>query len=89
MGCWSASQPYLPTPSADGCISTATAKDATTREVPWQQPRTARCSAQILYRADPDGLVRALARQRVPFTNLQIERASLEEAILRLTGGTS
>jgi hypothetical protein len=39
--------------------------------------------------ADPDGLVRALARQRVPFTNLQIERASLEEAILRLTGGTS
>jgi ABC-2 type transport system ATP-binding protein len=43
----------------------------------------------ILYTADPDGLVRALARQGVPFTHLQIERASLEEAILSLTGGTS
>jgi ABC-2 type transport system ATP-binding protein len=45
--------------------------------------------SHILYTADPDGLVRALVRQGVPFTHLQIERASLEEAILSLTGGTS
>jgi ABC-2 type transport system ATP-binding protein len=43
----------------------------------------------ILYTADPDGLVRALSLQEVPFTHLQIERASLEEAILSLTGGGS
>jgi ABC-2 type transport system ATP-binding protein len=42
-----------------------------------------------LYTADPDGLVRALALQGVPFTGLRVERASLEEAFLHLTGGTS
>jgi ABC-2 type transport system ATP-binding protein len=43
----------------------------------------------ILYTADPDGLVRALSLQGVPFTRLRIERASLEEAVLSLTGGRS
>jgi ABC-2 type transport system ATP-binding protein len=42
-----------------------------------------------LYTADPDGLVRALALQGVAFTGLRVERASLEEAFLHLTGGTS
>jgi ABC-2 type transport system ATP-binding protein len=42
-----------------------------------------------LYTADPDGLVRALSLQGVPFTGLQVERASLEEAFLSLTGGAS
>jgi ABC-2 type transport system ATP-binding protein len=42
-----------------------------------------------LYTPDPDGLVRALALQGVAFTGLQVERASLEEAFLHLTGGTS
>jgi ABC-2 type transport system ATP-binding protein len=40
-----------------------------------------------LYTADADGLVRALALQGVAFSDLQVERASLEEAFLRLTGG--
>jgi ABC-2 type transport system ATP-binding protein len=39
--------------------------------------------------ADPDGLVRALALQGVAFSGLRVERASLEEAFLRLTGGPS
>jgi ABC-2 type transport system ATP-binding protein len=39
-----------------------------------------------LYTADPDQLVRALALQGVAFTGLQVERASLEEAFLTLTG---
>jgi ABC-2 type transport system ATP-binding protein len=42
-----------------------------------------------LYTADPDGLVRALALQGVPFSGLQVERASLEEAFVRLTGGAA
>jgi ABC-2 type transport system ATP-binding protein len=42
-----------------------------------------------LYTADPDGLVRALALQGVRFTGLQVERASLEEAFVSLTGGGS
>jgi ABC-2 type transport system ATP-binding protein len=42
-----------------------------------------------LYTADPDGLVRALALQGVPFSGLQVERASLEEAVMRLTGGAA
>jgi ABC-2 type transport system ATP-binding protein len=42
-----------------------------------------------LYTADPDGLIRALALQGVAFTGLQVERASLEEAFLHLTGGSS
>jgi ABC-2 type transport system ATP-binding protein len=42
-----------------------------------------------LYTADPDELVRALSLQGVAFTGLQIERASLEEAFLSLTGGAS
>jgi ABC-2 type transport system ATP-binding protein len=40
-----------------------------------------------LYTADPDELVRALALHGVPFTGLQVEQASLEEAFLNLTGG--
>ena len=42
-----------------------------------------------LYTANPDGLVRALALQGVPFSGLQVERASLEEAFVRLTGGAA
>ncbi|HET9007482.1 MAG TPA: ABC transporter ATP-binding protein [Actinomycetes bacterium] len=42
-----------------------------------------------LYTADPDGLVRGVSLQGVPFTGLQIDRASLEEAFLSLTGGAS
>jgi len=42
-----------------------------------------------LYTADPDGLVRALTLNGVAFSGLRVERASLEEAFLRLTGGTS
>jgi ABC-2 type transport system ATP-binding protein len=42
-----------------------------------------------LHTADPDGLVRALAHREVPFTGLRVEQASLEEAFLRLTGGSS
>jgi ABC-2 type transport system ATP-binding protein len=42
-----------------------------------------------LHTADPDGLVRALAHQAVPFTGLRVEQASLEEAFLHLTGGSS
>jgi ABC-2 type transport system ATP-binding protein len=45
--------------------------------------------AYTLYTADPDGLVRALALQGVAFSGLQVERASLEEAFLHLTGGQS
>jgi ABC-2 type transport system ATP-binding protein len=45
--------------------------------------------AYTLYTPDPDGLVRALALQGVAFTGLRVERASLEEAFLHLTGGTS
>jgi len=45
--------------------------------------------AHTLYTADPDGLVRALALQGVAFTGLRVERASLEEAFLHLTGGSS
>src|SRR6266508_4300732 len=43
----------------------------------------------ILYTADPDELVRTLSLQGVPFSGLQVERASLEEAFLSLTGGAS
>jgi ABC-2 type transport system ATP-binding protein len=43
--------------------------------------------AFTLYTADPDGLVRALALQGVAFSGLRVERASLEEAFLHLTGG--
>jgi ABC-2 type transport system ATP-binding protein len=42
-----------------------------------------------LYTADPDGLIRTLALEGVAFTGLRVERASLEEAFLRLTGGAS
>jgi ABC-2 type transport system ATP-binding protein len=42
-----------------------------------------------LYTADPDGLVRALTLKGVAFSGLRVERASLEEAFLHLTGGTS
>jgi ABC-2 type transport system ATP-binding protein len=45
--------------------------------------------AYTLYTADPDELVRALSLQGVAFTGLQVERASLEEAFLHLTGGQS
>jgi len=39
--------------------------------------------------ADPDGLIRALALREVAFTGLYVERASLEEAVLSLTGGAA
>ena len=42
-----------------------------------------------LYTADPDGLVRALTLNGVAFSGLRVERASLEEAFLHLTGGSS
>jgi ABC-2 type transport system ATP-binding protein len=42
-----------------------------------------------LYTADPDGLVRALTLNGVAFSGLRVERASLEEAFLHLTGGQS
>jgi ABC-2 type transport system ATP-binding protein len=42
-----------------------------------------------LYTADPDTVVRALALRGVPFSDLQVERASLEEAFLNLMGGTT
>jgi ABC-2 type transport system ATP-binding protein len=42
-----------------------------------------------LYTADPDGLVRALTLMGVAFSGLRVERASLEEAFLHLTGGTA
>jgi ABC-2 type transport system ATP-binding protein len=42
-----------------------------------------------LHTADPDELIRALAHQEVPFTGLRVEQASLEEAFLHLTGGSS
>jgi ABC-2 type transport system ATP-binding protein len=45
--------------------------------------------SHTLYTADPDGLIRALALQGVAFTGLRVERASLEEAFLHLTGGSS
>jgi len=45
--------------------------------------------SHTLYTADPDGLVRALALQGVAFSGLRVERASLEEAFLHLTGGQS
>jgi ABC-2 type transport system ATP-binding protein len=45
--------------------------------------------AYTLYTADPDGLVRALTLKGVAFSGLRVERASLEEAFLHLTGGTS
>jgi ABC-2 type transport system ATP-binding protein len=45
--------------------------------------------AYTLYTADPDELVRALSLKGVAFSGLQVERASLEEAFLHLTGGQS
>jgi len=45
--------------------------------------------SHTLYTADPDGLVRALALKGVAFSGLRVERASLEEAFLHLTGGQS
>jgi ABC-2 type transport system ATP-binding protein len=41
------------------------------------------------YTSDPDAVVRALVLKGVPFTDLHIERASLEEAFLSLTGSRS
>jgi ABC-2 type transport system ATP-binding protein len=40
-----------------------------------------------LYTPDPDDLVRVLTLKGVPFSGLQVERASLEEAFLSLTEG--
>ncbi|MEJ8278764.1 ABC transporter ATP-binding protein [Pseudonocardia spirodelae] len=42
----------------------------------------------VLHTTDPDALVRALVRHDVPFTDLGVARASLEDAFLTLTGGT-
>ncbi|WP_224387451.1 ABC transporter ATP-binding protein [Pseudonocardia sp. ICBG1293] len=43
----------------------------------------------VLHTADADELVRALVRHDVPFTDLAVSRASLEDAFLTLTGGPS
>jgi ABC-2 type transport system ATP-binding protein len=58
-------------------------------ELPAGTHAEANYGAYTLYTADPDGLVRALALQGVAFTGLRVERASLEEAFLHLTGGSS
>jgi ABC-2 type transport system ATP-binding protein len=43
--------------------------------------------SSTLSTADPDGLVRTLSLNGVAFTGLRVERASLAEAFLSLTGG--
>jgi ABC-2 type transport system ATP-binding protein len=64
-------------------------------QAPWlpDLPAVTRVEANngsyTLYTADPDELVRALSLQGVAFTGLQVERASLEEAFVRLTGGAA
>jgi ABC-2 type transport system ATP-binding protein len=58
-------------------------------ELPGVTKLEANNGSYILHTADPDGLVRALALQAVPFSGLQVERAGLEEAFVRLTGGGS
>jgi ABC-2 type transport system ATP-binding protein len=58
-------------------------------ELPGVSHVEANNGSYTLYTADPDGLIRALALEGVAFTGLQVERTSLEEAFLRLTGGAS
>jgi ABC-2 type transport system ATP-binding protein len=58
-------------------------------ELPGVTHLEANDGSYTLYTADPDALVRALALQGVAFSGLRVERASLEEAFLHLTGGTS
>lgn len=43
----------------------------------------------VLHTADTDELVRALVRHDVPFSDLAVSQASLEDAFLTLTGGPS
>jgi ABC-2 type transport system ATP-binding protein len=58
-------------------------------ELPGVTHAEATNGAYTLYTADPDALVRALTLNGVAFSGLRVERASLEEAFLHLTGGTS
>jgi ABC-2 type transport system ATP-binding protein len=58
-------------------------------ELPGVSHVEANNGAYTLYTADPDGLVRALTLNGVAFSGLRVERASLEEAFLHLTGGQS
>jgi ABC-2 type transport system ATP-binding protein len=83
---------------AQGSVDDITARAGLTRvhlQAPWlpDLPGVSRVESgngsHTLYTADPDGLVRALALQGVAFTGLRVERASLEEAVLSLTGGSS
>ena len=83
---------------AQGGVDDITARAGLSRvrlRAPWlpELPAGTRVEASngsyTLYTADPDGLVRGLSLQGVPFTGLQIDRASLEEAFVRLTGGAS
>jgi ABC-2 type transport system ATP-binding protein len=83
---------------AQGSVDDITARTGLSRvhlqapalpELPGVSHIEATNGAYTLYTADPDGLVRALALQGVAFSGLRVERASLEEAFLHLTGGTS
>jgi ABC-2 type transport system ATP-binding protein len=83
---------------AQGSVDDITARTGLSRvhlqapalpELPGVTHVEANNGSYTLYTADPDGLVRALALKGVAFSGLRVERASLEEAFLHLTGGTS
>jgi ABC-2 type transport system ATP-binding protein len=83
---------------AQGSVDDITARTGLSRvhlqapalpELPGVSHVEATNGSYTLYTADPDGLVRALTLNGVAFSGLRVERASLEEAFLHLTGGTS
>jgi ABC-2 type transport system ATP-binding protein len=83
---------------AEGSVDDITARTGLSRvhlqapalpELPGVSHVEATNGSYTLYTADPDGLVRALTLKGVAFSGLRVERASLEEAFLHLTGGTS
>ena len=83
---------------AQGSVDDITARTGLSRvhlqapalpELPGVSHVEATNGSYTLYTADPDGLVRALALKGVAFSGLRVERASLEEAFIHLTGGTS
>jgi ABC-2 type transport system ATP-binding protein len=83
---------------AQGSVDDITARTGLSRvhlqapalpELPGVNHIEATNGSYTLYTADPDGLVRALTLKGVAFSGLRVERASLEEAFLHLTGGTS
>jgi ABC-2 type transport system ATP-binding protein len=83
---------------AQGSVDDITARTGLSRvhlqapalpELPGVTHVEANNGSYTLYTADPDGLVRALALKGVAFSGLRVERASLEEAFIHLTGGTS